>query len=216
MRERTLIYLTHMDHLVVKCHQGQLKLRIKEYQRLFQLFSGSTSSTRGPYTKLTPAQRLTIGKRAAELGTTAVMKYFAKKYSGEFGFLKETTVRNLYEAELRFSDLKAENLKELPLKKTGQPLMLGDELDKQDREYVRDLQAMGVTINTAVVLASAEGIIIHKDANLLQSIELTEGWAKYQLHRISFVKRKGTTKAKMSIEHFEEVKKRYQACKFHG
>ena len=76
---------------------------------------------------------------------------------------------------------------------------------------------MGVTINTAVVLASAEGIIIHKDANLLQSIELTKGWAKYQLHRISFVKRKGTTKAKMSIEHFEEeVKKRYQACKFHG
>ena len=58
--------------------------------------------------------------------------------------------------------------------------MLGDELDKQVREYVRDLQAMGVTINTAV-LESAEGIIMHKNANLLQSIELTEGWAKYLL-----------------------------------
>ena len=86
--------------------------------------------------------------------------------------------------------------------------MLGDELDKQVRQYVRDLRAMGVTINTTV-LASAEGIIMHKDANLLQSIELTEGWAKYLLHRIGFVKRKGTTKAKMSIEHFEEVKKEY-------
>ena len=50
--------------------------------------------------------------------------------------------------------------------------MLGEELDKQVREYVRDLRAMGVTINTAVVLASVEGIIMHKDANFLQSIEL--------------------------------------------
>ena len=82
--------------------------------------------------------------------------------------------------------------------------MLGDELDKQVREYIRDLRAMG-----AVVLASAEGIIMHKDANLLQSIELTEGWAKYLLHRMSFVKRRGTTKAKMPIEHFEEAKKEY-------
>ena len=65
---------------------------------------------------------------------------------------------------------------------------------------------MGVTINTAIVLASAE---MHKDANLLQSIDLTEVWAKYLLHRIGYVKRKGTTKAKMSVEHFEEVRKEY-------
>ena len=87
--------------------------------------------------------------------------------------------------------------------------MLGDEFNKQVREYVRDLRAMGVTINIAVVLASAEGIIIHKDSNLLQSIELTEGWAKYLLHRIGYLKRKSTTKAKMVVEHFEEVKKEY-------
>ena len=58
----------------------------------------------------------------AEHGTMAAMKCFAKKYPGEFGSLKETTVRrfkNLYEAELRFSDSKAEDLKELTLKKTG-------------------------------------------------------------------------------------------------
>ena len=175
--------------------------------------SGNTSNTaRGPYTKLTPAQRLMIGKRASEHGTTATMKYFSKRYPGKLSSLKETTVRrlkNIYQAELRVSDTKAQDLTELPLQKTGRPLMLGKELDKQVREYVRDLRAMGVTINTAVVLASAEGIIMHKDANLLQSIELTEGWGKYLLQRIGFVKRKGTTKAKISIEHFKEVKKEY-------
>ena len=49
---------------------------------------------------------------------------------------------------------------------------------------------------------------MHKDANLLQSIVLlNEGWVKYLLHRIGFVKQKG----KMSIVHFEkfEVKKEH-------
>ena len=46
-----------------------------------------------------------------------------------------------------------------------------------------------MTINTAVVLANAEEII-NENANLLQSTELLMG-------------------AKLSIKHFEEVKKEY-------
>lgn len=113
-----------------------------------------------------------------------MMRYFAKKYPDKLGYLKESTAwwfKNLYEANLQLSGSQAD-LKVLPLKKTGRLFMLGNELDRQVREYVRDLQAMGVTINTAVVLASAEGIIMHKTANLLQSVSLTEGWAKYLLH----------------------------------
>ena len=44
---------------------------------------------RGPQT-LTSAQKLLIGQRAAEYGTTAAMRFFAKKYL-ELSF-KETTV----------------------------------------------------------------------------------------------------------------------------
>ena len=83
--------------------------------------------------------------------------------------------------------------------------MLG-KLDQQVREYIRDLRAHGVIINTAVVLGAAEGIIMHKDANLLSSFNLIEGWAKYLLRRMGFVKRKGTIKAKGSVE---EVKRKY-------
>ena len=50
---------------------------------------------------------------------------------------------------------------------------------------------------------------MHKDANLLSLCHLTEGWAKYLLRRMGFVKRKGTTKAKGSVEDFEEVKRKY-------
>ena len=50
---------------------------------------------------------------------------------------------------------------------------------------------------------------MHKDANLLKQINLTKGWAKYLLQRMGFVKRKAMTKAKISVEDFEEIKKDY-------
>ena len=59
-------------------------------------------SARGPYHTLTPAQRLTVGKRAAEQGTTAAIRYFAKKYPDLP--LKETTVRrlkNMYQSQIQ-------------------------------------------------------------------------------------------------------------------
>ena len=36
------------------------------------------SGLRGPYKILTPAQKFDIGKRAAEIGTTSAMRYYAK------------------------------------------------------------------------------------------------------------------------------------------
>ena len=39
--------------------------------------SGSRSDSRGPYTIFTPAQKFDIGKRAAKIGTTAAMRYYA-------------------------------------------------------------------------------------------------------------------------------------------
>ena len=106
-------------------------------------------ATRGPYFKLTPAQRLQVGKRAAEHGIAASIRYFEKKYPDLR--LKETTVRrlkNLYLSELNklrsggTSDGKAEGkpgaaveeIPTLPLKKTGRPLMIGVELDRQVQE----------------------------------------------------------------------------------
>ena len=39
----------------------------------------SRSDSRGPYTAVTAAQKFDIGKRAAEIGTTAAMHYYAKR-----------------------------------------------------------------------------------------------------------------------------------------
>lgn len=46
-------------------------------------------------------------------------------------------------------------------------MLLGDDLDKQVREYVKYLRERGGVVNTAVVIAVGEGIVMNKNANLL-------------------------------------------------
>ena len=93
-------------------------------QKVSETIEKPLRSTRDPYLKLTPAQRFTIRKRAAEHGTTATIKFFAKKYP-ELSVLKETTVRrfkNLYQDQLKLSrhdGSQAEDSQELLSKKNG-------------------------------------------------------------------------------------------------
>jgi len=125
-----------------------------------------------------------------------LIRYFKKKYPDLW--LKETTVRrlkNLYQSELQnklcsggTSDGKpgasVEEIPTLPLKKTGRPLMIRVELDRQVQEYIRYFRepGIGAVVNTEVVITTGKGILISKDANLLSSITLTKAWAKYLLN----------------------------------
>ena len=182
-------------------------------------------ASRGPYFKITPAQRFQVWKRAAEHGVAASIKYFEKNYPDLL--LTNTTVRRLkklYQAELR-NKLRSgstsdgngegkpavEKLSTLPCKKTGRPLMIGEELDRQVQEYIRYFRepGIGAVVNTDVVIATGKGILMSKDANLLSNITLTKAWAKYLLRRMNFVKWKATTKAKVNVEHFEEVRQEF-------
>ena len=71
-------------------------------EKVTEVLKQGEKSVRGPYHTLTPAQKLTVGKRATEFGTTAAMRFFAKKYPQLP--LKETTVRrlkNIYQSQLK-------------------------------------------------------------------------------------------------------------------
>ena len=101
-------------------------------------------------------------------------------------------------------------LPELPSKKIGRPLLLGNDLDKQVREYVKYLRKRSTAVNIAVVIAAAEG---NKDASLLSSngggICLTKDWAKNLMKRMGMVKRRVSTKAKVDVEEFETLKDQF-------
>ena len=67
------------------------------------------------------------------------------------------------------------------------------------------MRSTGTVVNTAVVILCAEGILMHEDIILLSRVDLNKGWVQYTLHRMGFVKRKATTKAKVTVENFVEL-----------
>lgn len=155
-----------------------------------------------------------VGKYAAENGPIATLRKFAKTHPN----LKESTVRlwrDSYLKELR--KLKAtphsNEVKELSTKKRERPYLLGEKLDKQVRQYLTTLRKAGAVINTAIVLACAEGVVKSEDSNLLACngghIVLTRDWGKSILRRMGFVKRRASTSAKVSVENFEVLKAQY-------
>ena len=71
----------------------------------------------------------------------------------------------------------------------------------------------GAVINTAITIATATGVVCKRDMSLLKenggSLELTKNWAKSMLYRMGFVKRRGNTKAKVLVKHFEALKSQF-------
>ena len=97
----------------------------------------------------------------------------------------------------------------LPQGKIGCPLLLGETLDHQVQAYLSMLRDWGV-INTSIAIAAATGIVRKNESNLLAAngghIALTKHWAQYLLQRIGYVKRKSTTKVKVSVEDLEALR----------
>ena len=97
--------------------------------------------------------------------------------------------------------------------KRGRPLLLGEELDKQVQAYLAELRSNGCPINTAIAIATAHGIVKDADNNLLSEngghINLTKDWAKYLLQRMNYVKRCGSSTAKVAVENFVQVKAQF-------
>ena len=83
-----------------------------------------------------------------------------------------------------------EEWNELPRKKDGRPLLLPNELDNQVKEYIKALRQHGLPINTHVVVAAAEGIVMNEygisscDGEPMVKFNLTTDWAKSVLERM--------------------------------
>ena len=102
-------------------------------------------------------------------------------------------------------------VQEIPRKKSGRPLLLPDKLDVKVKECIKELRRNGACVGTSVVVATAKGVIMNKNADLLVSnggyIDLTDNWAKSLQTRMGFVKRKASSSAKITPEEFDKQKK---------
>ena len=68
-------------------------------------------------------------------------------------------------------------------------------------------------MNTAIAIGCAEVIVKSKDSSLLASkgghISVAKHWGKHLLTHMGFVKRRASTKAKVTVPIFEEVKAQF-------
>ena len=76
------------------------------------------------------------------------------------------------------------------------PLLIGAELDARIKLYIKKMRR-NVVINTSVLMAAAEGIVTHHDANLLAKsggpIVISKHLGKSSSDkRMNFVKRRGS------------------------
>ena len=62
----------------------------------------------------------------------------------------------------------------LATKEKGRPLLLGKNLDDLVKELVENLRISGGVVNTTVVMAGAQGIILSRDATI--------AWGAHQHH----------------------------------
>ena len=106
-------------------------------------------------------------------------------------------------------DEDSSKLSELPYKKIGRPLNVGEEVDHQVQAYIKELREAGAPVNTAIVIATGKGIVMERasDASIATpDVYLTKDWAKYVMKHMGMVKRRATTKAKTTVINFDELK----------
>ena len=132
--------------------------------------------------------------------------------------LKESTVRTwkkkfLQEISRRKRAGEAVTVEALENKKTGRPLMLGQDLDKQVQSHLAAPLESGAVVNTAIVIACAMDIVKSHNSNLLQCngghIVLSKPWVKSLMERMGLVKRRASTKAKVSLPEFDRLKAQF-------
>ena len=69
---------------------------------------------------------------------------------------------------------------ELPQKRRGRPLLLGEELEEEVKFFIKASCAGGTVVNIEIVMGTATGVVISHDANLLAEngghINITNEW----------------------------------------
>ena len=75
-------------------------------------------------------------------------------------------------------------------------------LDGQVKSYIGYLREKGAAVNTAIVVGIAQGIVKNHNGNLLAC----NGG---HLSRMGYVKRRGSTAAKVTVENFQQLREQF-------
>ena len=95
----------------------------------------------------------------------------------------------------------------LPAKHTWHPLLLGQDVEESAKKIIHCIREAGGIINSSIVIGIFTGILCETDSNLLAEnsapILIDRSVAQRLLIKMQYVKRKGTTKAKIMPSDFQ-------------
>ena len=148
-------------------------------------------------------------------GTSAALHHFKT----EFPELKWSTANNWKNAVIKQKKIEASQglepakVAELMGKNRDRPPTLPEDISKDLIEYVRAIRESGGVVNIAIVIAAGMGMVKCRDPSLLECngghVTLKKSWAKYLLSKLNFVNYKATTKCKVDVKNFAQLKGEY-------
>ena len=98
----------------------------------------------------------------------------------------------------------------LPKGKPGKRLLLGEDMDSEVQDFIRTQRSVGAVVSRSTVIAIGKGVVMRHNKFHLKEfgghIDLTKHWAESILHRMKFVKRRGSTKVHVLGDAFEHIK----------
>ena len=162
---------------------------------------------------ITETQKAKIARYAAESGIAAALRHFKTKQGLE---LKESTVRGWkkrYCAELPSQKRKGDDkpVEKLPAQAWGRPLE--QDVERHAMKVIHQVRESGGVVNNSVVIGIIKGIMRDTDSNLLAEnggpITVGKEAAQHLLGRMQFVKRRGTTKAKVVPSDFQALEAQF-------
>ena len=98
-----------------------------------------------------------------------------------------------------------EPVKELPAQSVGRPLLQGQDVEYKTRRVIHQIREAGGVIYNSVVIGIITGILLENGG----PIHVDKPVARCLLSRMQFVKRKGTTKAKVTPSELQSLQEQF-------
>lgn len=115
-------------------------------------------SKRGEYNKFNPETRAAIGKCAVMNGVSATARFFSRKLKHPVSTSTVLSIKKLYMEERDRQRESGAIIRQLPLKKRGRPLLLG-EIDSRVQAYLQKVRENGGVIYSRIVMSAARGLV---------------------------------------------------------
>ena len=146
--------------------------------------------------RYSPQVRAEIGKYASQHGIASMAKFYTRKLGHS---VSESTAYSLKKAYLQSVREKRAvddegDVRLLPMKKRGRPVLLGEMLDMKVQQYLKRVREGGGVVSARIAMAAARGILLSCNRSRLVEfggdVELNRQWAYSLLKLVKFVKRK--------------------------